>query len=148
MKEEIAELFASHYCNHAHMSYHIRSEEYKAVIAMGEEAIGPLFEILQETPKSVHFVIHALPEITGQHPPGWDDYYQGKMLAIRELYLQWGVEQGYITPIERTSLSKDDILFSNEVLENLISFGKICLEQGNYKEALSHIVKELKKMQG
>ena len=146
MKEKIIKLIANHHSHHGHMSYFVESLDHKDVVEMGQKAVGPLFEILQESPKTVHFILNALSEITGEQPPGWDDSYRGKMNAIRDLYLQWGQEQGYIEPVERTNLSKDDILVSNEALEDLISVAETCLDQGNYEGALLRTLKELKKL--
>lgn len=68
---------------------------YRAVIAMGHRAIGPILKSLRNKPE--HWFI-ALHQITGENPVPVEA--EGTVKKMTEAWLQWGRERGYVRDVD------------------------------------------------
>lgn len=63
---------------------------YKAIVALGEEAIPLILDVLEEGPD---FIFMALHDITGEDPVHVE--HHGRLPAMLQDWLNWGTEHGY-----------------------------------------------------
>lgn len=63
---------------------------YSTIVALGEEAIPPILEALEERPD---LLVMALHDITGEDPVAPE--HHGRLPQIVEDWLRWGTEHGH-----------------------------------------------------
>ncbi len=63
---------------------------YKDIVALGEEAIPLILDVLEQGPD---FIFMALHDITGEDPV--HEEHRGRLPAMLQDWLDWGTEHGY-----------------------------------------------------
>ena len=89
---ELAEQWRRETGGYSLLSRIVDHPAYREIVAMGEMALSPIFADLQQEPD--HWFT-ALREITGADPVPEAD--RGRLDAMRDHWLQWGRENGYVS---------------------------------------------------